>query len=133
MDCQLYIRTMNHSHSSLDLSSSPGWHILGELELAVSPDAGHSARKWLATILSPLKLQPDFMIKVLESAQEAVTRARQSETVMKFEHTHLFFFALEYPASNGQAWGFFRIEKIDHPEAVSSPNHAIEFYLYPEG
>jgi len=117
--------------SPRDLTGN-GWQILGELELTVNPNADHTINKWLAATLSPLDLSADFLNKVLRSAQEAAARAMQTETVMKFQHTHLLVFAPEDHTSIGRTWGFFRIEKIEGAADVDSPNHAIEFYLYLE-
>jgi hypothetical protein len=125
---------MKHTDSSLSRASSPGWQILGELELTVNPDTDHTVGKWLAMILSPIDLPADFLNKVLKSAQEAAARAMQSETVMKFDHTHLLVLAPQDHVSKGQTWGFFRIEKIEGAKADESPpDHAIEFYLYLDG
>jgi hypothetical protein len=123
---------MKHPDSFLQRVSSPGWQILGELELTVNPDADHTVGKPLEMIISPLDLPADFLNKVLKSAQDAVASAMQSDAVIKCRHTHLLVFAAEARASKGQTWGFFRIEKIDGAADIDSPNHAIEFYLYME-
>jgi hypothetical protein len=52
----------------------------------------------------------------------------RSERAAEFGHLHLLLYAPKQPASRGQAWGFFQIEKMG-----ISTEHAIEFYLYPEG
>ncbi|HLF74429.1 MAG TPA: hypothetical protein VI524_08795 [Anaerolineales bacterium] len=125
---------MKHTDPSLNSVSGPGWQLLGELELAVDPGADRTVSKWLTVILSPLNLHEEFMSKVLRSAEAAAARAMQTETVIKFQHTHLLIFIPAERPSNGQTWGFFRIEKIETPtDEESTQDHAIEFYLYLEG
>jgi hypothetical protein len=68
---------MQHSHSFLDQDSIQGWQILGELELATEVASDRAVNKWLAVILSLLDINADFAVKVLKSAQDAVSRALQ--------------------------------------------------------
>lgn len=123
---------MQHNSSSLHQVSSPGWQTLGELELTAGIDSDHAVNKWLAVILSRLDLRPDFLDKVLKSAQEAASRAMQAEGVRKFEHLHLFIFVPTDHTPNDQNWGFYWIAKVEKAAGKSNPDHAIEFYLYHE-
>lgn len=124
---------MNHSDFSLHHASSHGWHLLGELELTIDPDSDRTVAKWLAAILSPLHLDADLLNRVLKSAQDATARATQTETVMRFEHTHLLVFVPSVQASTVQTWSFFRIEKVETAtENEDPPDHSIELYLYAE-
>jgi hypothetical protein len=124
---------MKHTDSSHHSVPSPGWQILGELELTVNPDTDRTVGKWLGIILSPLALPADFLNQVLMSAQEAAMGAMQSETALKFEHTHLLVFGPERLDAKGQTWGFFRIEKIAKTGDGIYPDHTVEFYLYVGG
>lgn len=115
-----------------DTASAKGWQVLGELELIAGPDADRTVSKWLAVILGPLDLRADFLNKVLKSAQDASARAMQNG--VRFEHLHLLVFAPSTRSSNGQTWGFFRIEKVESAVADRmNSNHTIEFYLYLDG
>lgn len=126
------MNTMRQHDGFHDTPSAKGWQILGELELIAEPEAGHTVSEWLAVILDPLDLRADFLNKVLKSAQEVSARTIQNG--MRFEHLHLLVFAPSTRSSNGQTWGFFRIEKVAAATAGNTnPDHAIEFYLYVEG
>jgi hypothetical protein len=108
-----------------------GWQVLGELTLPAGSSADERIRAWLTGILNPLQLPASLVKKILQSAQEASARAEASA---KFEHIHQLVFAPMAYHSNGQTWGFFRIEKIQQSkEADSTPAHTVEFYLYLEG
>jgi hypothetical protein len=118
------------SSSYQDLN--PGWQLLGELELTVRMALDQTVSKWLAGILNPLNLHPDFAGKVLNSAQEAALRASQVENVAKFKHVYLQILVLTNPNSNKHDWGFFRIDKIKNESEQPKSDHMIEFYLYQE-
>lgn len=124
---------MKHTDSSLHRTLSPGWQLLGELELTVNQDTDHTVGKWLTVILNALDLQADFMSKVLKSAQEVTTRVMQAGAVTKSQHFHLLVFSPPEAAAKGHSWGFFRIEKIDSEADKANPDHTVEFYLYLEG
>ena len=47
---------MKHPNVSIHQASAADWQLLGELQLAVSPDAGQGLREWLAATLGPLQL-----------------------------------------------------------------------------
>jgi hypothetical protein len=119
--------------SSLYHAPSPGWQLLGKLELTVDPVTDHTVGKRLAVILKSLDLPADFINKVLKSAQEAARRATHVDTVQELAHLHLLVFAPAERALEGQSWGFFRIEKIDRGGDNAHPDHTVEFYLYLEG
>ena len=123
-------------NASLPLYSalSPNWQLLGELELRIDTGADSSIGEWLMEILKPLHLSKDFTGKIVKSAEEAIVRAMQSETVMKQQHTHLLIYIPADRPANGGTWGFFRIEKVGTEAENENPrDHAIEFYLYLEG
>lgn len=89
---------------------------------------------WLTGILYPLNLQTELLDKIFVSAKDAVTRAVEAETMLKFEHIRLMVFVLSVQDNKEQAWGFFRLEKIeDSKDEQAGGDHAIEFYLYGEG
>ncbi len=124
---------MNHPQTDHNDISGANWHILGDLELPVHFDADPGINTWLTELLSPLNLNADFQNKVMNSALEAASRVSKAETEQAFEHIHLHIFVPSKRQSDGQTWGFFRIEKIENsiPEK-DIPDHAIELYLYLE-
>ena len=116
------------------LNKSTDWQMLGELELPVGSDIQNIINSRLAEILAPLKLQPDFLSRMLRSLQEASRRAITSTgAVPKFGHIHMLVFALQHPEFKEKTWGFFRIERLERTtESQNLPNHTIELYLYTE-
>jgi hypothetical protein len=113
---------------------SPDWHTLGELELPVGVSTNEAVHIWLAEILAPLNLSPDFLERVLISAQESAGHALQPNAEGTLSHIHIAILVPRDHAPAGKSWGFFHIERI---EANSDDNdechHAIDFYLYVEG
>ena len=88
----------------------------------------------LTELFSPLHLDVNFLNRVLRSAQDAVARVMQVESMTKFEHIHLLVFVPADRISNGQICGFFRIEKIEGTnQGENPPGLAVEFYLYQPG
>jgi hypothetical protein len=123
---------MNAVKRKISSIAGTNWQVLGELELIAGSNTDPTVGKWLAVILSRLDLRPDFLDKVLKSAQEAASRAMQAEAVRKFDHLHLVVFAPTDHTSNNYNWGFYRIEKVEKVAGKSNPDHMIEFYLYQE-
>jgi hypothetical protein len=115
-------------------SSGVDWQLLGNLTLTEQYSKGGLIQTWLVEILSPLSLNTNLLDKIVTSAQLAAQYTLQSTSARKIKHIHLLIFTSALHPSNGQTWGFFRIEKIDHlVEENQLPDHAIEFYLYLEG
>lgn len=111
-----------------------GWQILGELELPAGASVEEALHTWLPKILQPLDLKTDLMDKIIASAQDAFARAVRAETMPRFEHIHLTVFIPSEREERKQAWGFFRLEKIEDMQGDQTDgDHAIEFYLYGEG
>lgn len=111
-----------------------GWQILGELELPASANIQAALHAWLPEILHPLGLQAELLDKITASAQDAAVRAVRAGTMPRYEHIHLTVFIPSEREEKKQAWGFFRLEKIeDIKDEQTDGDHAIEFYLYGEG
>lgn len=126
--------SMNNNASLPNDLSKNDWQILGKLQLLVDAYDGTKVSAWLAETLSPLALEKRLITKVLISAQDGVARAMTSEPVLESKHLHLVVYAPQERGSNGQSWGFFRIEKLEGAETDEKKlDHTIEFYLYPEG
>lgn len=112
------------------------WQLLDELNLPVGSymDDKININLWLTEILSPLELHIDFLNRVWNSAQDAIARAMQVESMTEFEHIHLLVFARADRIPKRQIWGFFRIEKIEGTkQGENPPGLAVEFYLYQPG
>jgi hypothetical protein len=125
---------MKYARLSHQSAPSPNWELLGELELRLNVNADSRVGEWLTVILSPLNLPMDFTSKIVTSAEEVAARAMQSETMIKYQHTHLIIYVPIDRSAQGRTWGFFRIEKVGADGADGSPlDHSIEFYLYLEG
>lgn len=125
---------MKDASLPLQPAPSPNWELLGELELRLNAEADSTVGEWLTVILTPLNLPTDFTSKIVKSAEEAAARAMQSETMIKYQHTHLIIYVLTGCSVQGRTWGFFRIEKVGAgAENGSASDHSIEFYLYLEG
>lgn len=111
-----------------------GWQILGELELPAGASVEEALYAWLPIIFHPLDLQAELLDKIITSAQDAVARVVRAEIMPRFEHIHLTVFIPSEREEKKQAWGFFRLEKIEDMKGEQTDgDHAIEFYLYGEG
>ena len=63
-----------------------------------------------------------------------IATAQSEIAALKFAHVHLLVFAPAAGRSEEHTWGFFRIEKFESTAlSQSAREHAIEFYLFPEG
>ena len=125
---------MKHTDLSPNQSSCTDWQILSKLQLPFGANSDDRINAWLTETLKLLNLPMDFLNKILKSAQEAISRVVQVESVTEFEHIHLLVFSPVNHTSIGKTWGFFRIEKIGSAgQDKNPPDHSIEFYLYIEG
>jgi hypothetical protein len=125
---------VKHSNTSLPQTSRADWQLLGEIQLPARSNHDDTMYTWLIEILSPLQLHMTLLNKILQSAKETAARVMHSETTMKFEHIHLLVFVPVDHTSQGQTWGFFRVEKVESAKPHKDlPDHAVEFYLYLEG
>lgn len=123
--------TLKNTDSSLHQPAEPGWQLLGEIVFLNRSGAG-TIRTWFSQLLNPLNLQSDFTIQLLNSAQDAMMRALHSNPKEPFGNVHFSVFVLD-GHTLADAWGFFRIEKLDSVEPDKEHlEHAVEFYLYVE-
>jgi hypothetical protein len=110
------------------------WQNLGKLELPTGHPGNGAIEPWIIEILEPLIPPADFLRKLISSANQAVDRVIGSMSHANEEnHILLRIFAPNNHTSQGQTWGFFRIEKTglrSDFEGVSP--HLIDFYLYLE-
>lgn len=114
--------------------SGANWQLFGELELSVGAGAGSLIQTWLLDTLSPLHLSAGFLNKILASARLALETTLQAEAGNQIECIRLLVYTLQDHSSDGQSWGFCRIEKgLSSPAARQSHVAAIEFFLYQEG
>ena len=122
-------------HSEILSSRSPSgadWQVLGELELPIGSEGASVINTWLKEKLGPLKLQADFMNRILKSAQDAVQRFMESKgDRADIGRIHILVFTPLSHKLDEKTWGFFRIEKLESVrEAENPPDHYIEFHLY---
>lgn len=112
----------------------PDWQFFNGLELLLGSDAELIIHGWLTKSLEPLYLQIDFLNKVLKSAQETLVRVTRAEPVMKIEQIYILLFVQAKRSSEGQSWGFFRVERaINQTKSATALGQTVEFYLYLEG
>ena len=124
---------MKNIHPSHKFSETD-WQTLGDLEVRSDSDIERAVQAWLDKTLRPLALHSDLLDRILRSACEAATRALQhKDPGTGLRHVHLLAFSSHRGEAKRQTWGFFRIEKLEAVVNTYSHNHAIEFYLYPEG
>ena len=112
----------------------PGvWRLFGEIELPVGAVINDHISTWLVETLRPLALNEHFINKVLASAGLALMDDSLSVIEMRHGHVHILIFIPEDSPSNGQSWGFFRVERKGDPQSAKPNYHTIAFYLYREG
>ena len=111
-----------------------GWQLLGKLKLSKELDIEAAIYSWLLEILRSLNLHENFFNKLVLSIQNAAMKLLEpSLATQGFEHIHLLVFVRGKDRNAPYSWGFFRIEKIEVSTTENSPpDHAVEFYLYPE-
>ena len=125
---------MKRFHLSPNEKTEASWQISGELELPVGSAADEHMETWLEELLSRLNMQADLVNKIRKSAQEAMARSGSpEEQTGGYRSVHLLVLIPAEYASNGQTWGFFRIEKVDVERTNDGfQRYVIEFYLYLE-
>lgn len=101
----------------------PDWKLLGKLKLPVGAPVEEKINVGLMEILYPLNLQEDFLDRILKSVH-----AVHVEKMTDLESVSFFVYSPS-ERSQGQTWGFFRIDKTGNK---SSAHRSIEFYLYLE-
>ena len=122
---------MDSSDLSHTRSNSTEWQMLGELTLSDESTVDEQISAWLTQLLRPLSLYPEFLNRIIHSAQEATTRVLHPD--LKLDHVHLTIFGPRDTVSIRQTWGFFQVEKVKQANmADTSALHAVEFYLYAE-
>lgn len=120
--------TPKHSFSH----AFPGdWRLFGEIELPTGTAANDHINAWLVKTLRPLNLNGRFLDKILASAALAASGDPAAHEAAQ-GHMHVLVYMPEDSPSNGQSWGFFRVEKRGDPQSADH-DHAIAFYLYREG
>lgn len=120
-------------NTSLPPVPDTDWHRLGELELPAGASADSAIRNWIAPILNTLNLSPDFLDRVVKSAQESVMRYLDPDAGLTNGHIHLSIHAPREHLTKGKTWGFFHIERIENRvEELDDRGHAIDYYLYVE-
>ena len=105
------------------------WRKLGELKLRAGSNPDGSVETWLTQVLSDFSLPNDLVNKLLKSMEDAAVRVLSAEALL--EHLEIVVLAPADLASQGQTWGFFRVERIStDPNIEDSQGHSIDYYLY---
>lgn len=119
---------------SSDRRSPDGRKILAEIKLPLDQGPDPQVRSWLVEELGHLNLQAGFIRRILDSARDAMERLSASEgRAVQRGQVHVLISGPQRAGTEGETWGFFRIEKLEGtaPGDVP-PDHSIEFYLYVE-
>jgi hypothetical protein len=125
---------MTDTNHALNNFMDNDWQLLGQFKVSPGTDIESMIGKWLIETLEPLQLHSDIVDKILFSALQAARNATLPGRRGEFEHFHFVAFSQRHLPDQPTTWGFFRIEKIEAERPASlHPDHAIEFYLYPEG
>ena len=113
---------------------TPGWELLGNLELPVGTAATETICSWLTNILAPFNLSKDFFARVLHSVLESAAREFPRQDSPLYDHIHLTIFTPYEQTASQKTWGFFHTERTEGQTGSDiSPIHRINFYLYVEG
>jgi len=113
---------------------TPGWQMLGELELPAGGTAVNTIHAWLTEILAPLNLSLDFFTRVLQSAQASASRELQQTDILPFGHIHLSIFTPHEQTASQRTWGFFHTERAENEAGSEAIHiHRINYFLYVEG
>lgn len=108
------------------------WRKLGDLKLRAGSNPDGIIKTWLIPILSDFSLPNDLINKLLKSMEDAATRVLIPDgTEAQLEHLEIIVLAPEDLVSQGQTWGFFRVERTStDSEGDDSLGHSIDYYLY---
>lgn len=115
----------NHLHQT-------DWRKLGELKLRAGSNPDGSIETWLTHILSDFSLPNDLVNKILKSMEDAAVRILFLDGAeAQPEHLEIVVLAPADLVSQGQTWGFFRVERTSTDTNIEdSQGHSIEYYLY---
>ena len=108
-----------------------GWQLLGDLKISYDSNIETVIRTWLLKTLEPVSLPTDFIDRIHKSVFKTVADLLKSDE-QRHDHIHLIIFIRKQKTEGSHAWGFFRIEKLEDTTQEKF-NHAVEFYLYPDG
>ncbi len=112
-------------------SSQNGWQRICDIPVSTGDDNMSLIRMELEAKLEPLHLPLELMDRLMHSTQEIMQHAALPEAGSP--SVHMFIYVTQDHRSKAGPWGFFRIERINRTDDNLPRDHAVEFYLYPEG
>lgn len=108
------------------------WRKLGKLKLLAGSNRDGSIKGWLTHILSAFSLPDDLVNKLLKSMEDAAQRVLiPGGAEAQLEHLEIVVLARADLVSQGQTWGFFRLERASADSQLDgTKGHCVEYYLY---
>jgi hypothetical protein len=122
--------------TSTDSSHNPvsrtDWRKLGELKLQAGSNPDGTIKTWLTHILSNFSLSDDLANRLLKSMEDAAVRVLIFDGAeVQLGYLEIVVLAPADLASQGQTWGFFRVERTSPDSNNENPKgHCIDYYLY---
>ncbi|HSL47317.1 MAG TPA: hypothetical protein VK897_28010 [Anaerolineales bacterium] len=123
---------VNHIDPQHNHLPQTDWRKLGELNLQTGSNPDGSINAWLTHILSDFSLPNDLVNKLLKSMEDAAGRVLLLDGAeAQLEHLEIVVLVPADLVSQGQIWGFFRVERTStDPDIEASQVHSIDYYLY---
>lgn len=123
---------MNFTDPLHDPHPRTNWQILGELKLRADSNTNGTVKAWLNHLLSGFSLPDDLVSRLLKSMEDAAVRVLIPDGAeAQLEQLEIVVLVPAVLVSEGQTWGFFRVERTSTVSNVrNSQGHCIDYYLY---
>ena len=108
------------------------WRKLGYLKLRADSNPDGSIKTWLTHIVSDLGLPNGVVNKLIKSMEDAAVRVLIPDGAeAQPEYLEIVVLAPADLVSQGQIWGFFRLERASADSQLDgTKGHCVEYYLY---
>ena len=108
------------------------WQRLGQLKLHSNSNPDGTIKSWLEKTTNDFSLPADLVSRLVASIEETMTRVLSPDSVDgQFEYLEIAVLVPTGQASNGQSWGFFRLQRVTADSQIESARvHCVEYYLY---
>lgn len=108
------------------------WQMLGQLKLRPSSNPDGIIKSWLEKTLNDFSLPDDLVSRLMASIEETRTRVLSPDSLEgQSKYLEIAVLAPAGQASNGHAWGFFRLERATADSPIeSAKGRCVEYYLY---